>query len=132
MSDFLDQHKDELKTSQGSGLDPKQAQAFNYTTVNKYFEMLNKVITENDIPWEHVYNMDEKGVQMGGGCRNLQCKYFFSREDTKMYWQHSDNLQLVTIIDCVCVDGTAPIRPAIVFPGTKMYEEWAMVDEDIL
>ncbi|KIK59124.1 hypothetical protein GYMLUDRAFT_118949, partial [Collybiopsis luxurians FD-317 M1] len=48
------------------------------------------------------------------------------------YQQHSDNLQLVTIINSVCADGTAPIKPAIVFPGKGKFEEWMMVDKDIL
>ncbi|KAJ3964743.1 hypothetical protein EV361DRAFT_1037781 [Lentinula raphanica] len=61
--------------------------------------------------------MDEKGVQLGGGQKNLQ---------------RNDNLQLVTIIDSVCADRMAPIKPAFVFPGAKMYEEWMGVEEDIM
>jgi hypothetical protein len=132
ISVFVRKHKDILKSVRGSGLDPKRAQAFNFTTVNEYFEELNRVLTDNGIPWEHVYNMDEKGVQMGGGRKNSQQKFFFSRQDTKMYRQHSDDLQLITIIDCICANGTAPVKPAFVFPGVKMYEEWMCVDEDIL
>ncbi|KAJ3817392.1 hypothetical protein F5880DRAFT_1448725, partial [Lentinula raphanica] len=60
------------------------AQAFNSHTVNAYFEKLGEVLKERDIPWEHIYNMDEKGVQMGGGRKNSQRKYFFSRQDKKM------------------------------------------------
>ena len=69
---------------------------------------------------------------MGGGRKNSQWRYFFSQEDMKMYRQHSNDLQLVTVIDSVCADGTAPIKPGFVFPGTKMYEEWMHVDDDIL
>ncbi|KAJ3757397.1 hypothetical protein EV360DRAFT_46105, partial [Lentinula raphanica] len=114
------------------GLDPKRAQAFNSHTVNAYFEKLGEVLKEQDIPWEHIYNMDEMGVQMGGGRKNSQRKYFFSRQDKKMYRQHSDDLQLITIIDCICADGTAPITPAFVFPGSRMFKEWTEVLEDIL
>ncbi|KAJ3965125.1 hypothetical protein EV361DRAFT_811209 [Lentinula raphanica] len=121
-----------LKKSRGSNLDPKRAQAFNFTTVNDYFEKLREVLTKYEVPWEHVYNMDEKGVQLGGGRKNSQCKYFFGQGDSNMYCQHSDNLQLVTIIDSICADGMAPIKPAFVFPGAKMYEEWMGVKEDIM
>ncbi|KAJ3792319.1 DDE superfamily endonuclease-domain-containing protein, partial [Lentinula aff. detonsa] len=121
-----------LKTARGSGLDPKRAQAFNFPTVNRYFEQLRQLLTEHNIPWENIYNMDEKGVQLGGGRKNSGRKYFFSREDTKRYRQHSDDLQLVTVIDCVCADGTAPIKPAFVFPGARMHQEWMNVDNDIL
>ncbi|EDR03047.1 uncharacterized protein LACBIDRAFT_307607 [Laccaria bicolor S238N-H82] len=49
------------------GLDPKRAQAFNYTALNDHFVKLEKVIKDNDIPWENIYNMDKKGIQLGGG-----------------------------------------------------------------
>ncbi|KAE9393575.1 hypothetical protein BT96DRAFT_803684, partial [Gymnopus androsaceus JB14] len=49
-----------------------------------------------------------------------------------MYRVKSDNLQLVTIIDCVCADGTAEIKPAFVFSGTTKFAEWMEVDDDIL
>ncbi|KAJ3979034.1 hypothetical protein F5890DRAFT_1421919 [Lentinula detonsa] len=129
---FLHENKDSLKVARGSGLDPKRAQAFNFTTVNRYFDQLGGILTENEIPWENVYNMDEKGVQMGGGRKNSQVKFIFSRGDKKQYWQRSDDFQLVTIINCVCADGTAPIKPSFVFPGTRMYSEWMDVDEDIM
>ncbi|KAJ3849329.1 hypothetical protein EV368DRAFT_47508 [Lentinula lateritia] len=49
-----------------SGLDPKWAQAFNYTTVHHHFNLLSNYSKDNDIPWENVYNMDEKGVVRPG------------------------------------------------------------------
>jgi hypothetical protein len=35
--------------------------------VNAYFEQLQKVLDEHEIPWENLYNMDEIGIQLGGG-----------------------------------------------------------------
>ncbi|KAJ3709500.1 hypothetical protein C8R42DRAFT_598555 [Lentinula raphanica] len=129
---FQKRHKDVLKSARGSGLDPKRAQAFNAATVNRYFEILDGLIRDNDIPWCNIYNMDEKGVQLGGGRKNSQEKYFFDRQDTAMYRQHSDNLELVTIIDSVCADETAEIFPAFVFAGATKFSEWMEVDNRIL
>ncbi|KAJ3765278.1 hypothetical protein FB446DRAFT_655506 [Lentinula raphanica] len=129
---FRIRHCQVVKTARGSGLDPKRAQVFNSHTVNAYFNELGKVLKEQEVPWENIYNMDEKGVQMGGGRKNSQRKYFFARKDNKMYHQHSDDLQLITIIDCICADGTAPISLAFVFPGLKMFKEWTEVRDDIL
>lgn len=129
---FLKKHRDLIKSARGSGLDPKRAQAFNFTTVHEYFEELNNVLKKGEVPWELVYNVDEKGVQMGGGRKNSQRRYFFSRKDQKMYRVHSDKLELVTIVDCVCEDGTALIKPCFVFSGKTMYDEWAAVDDEIL
>ncbi|KAJ3792250.1 hypothetical protein GGU11DRAFT_693748 [Lentinula aff. detonsa] len=129
---FLKKHRGSIKSGRGSGLDPKRAQAFNLTTVQGYFKELDQVLKKEGVPWELVYNVDEKGVQMGGGRRNSQRRYFFSRGDKNMYRVHSDKLELVTIIDCICADGTAPIKSCFVFSGKKMCDEWAAVDEEIL
>ncbi|KAJ3832008.1 hypothetical protein F5878DRAFT_518068, partial [Lentinula raphanica] len=106
--------------------------AFNYSTVNRYFKILKDLIQDNDIPWSNIYNMDEKGIQLGGGQKNSQTKYFFSRKDKSMYRTHSDNLELVTIIDSVCADGTADIYPAFVFAGATKFNEWMDVNDRIL
>ena len=129
---FLAQNADRLKAARGHGLDTKRAQAFNYPTVKRHFEMLSNLLKEKGIPWESVYNMDEKGIQLGGGRKNSQEKYFYSQRDKMLYKQKGDSLELVTIIDCVCADGTAPIKPGFVFAGAKKFDEWFEVNDDIL
>jgi len=57
------------------------------------------------IPPDHHWNIDEKGVQMGGGRKNTGKKYIYSDGDTDRYRIHSDNLELVTIIECVNAAG---------------------------
>ena len=121
---FMKRHKSELKSGRGSGLDPKRAQAFNYTTVHEHFTLIKATIEEHKIPWRNIYNMDEKGVQMGGGRKGTRTKYFFSRDDKMKYKLQSDDLQLVMIIEAICADGTAEIGPGFVFPGTTKHSEW--------
>ncbi|THU84575.1 hypothetical protein K435DRAFT_687196, partial [Dendrothele bispora CBS 962.96] len=113
-------------------LDPKRAKAFNFTTVNHHFNLLEKLLEERGIPWENVYNMDEKGIQLGGGRKGSQEKYFFARDDKIMYRLQSDELQLVTVLDVVCADGSADVKPCFVFSGTTKCREWFEVDDDIL
>jgi len=126
---FLKRHPD-LKLKRASGLDPKRAQAFNYTAVNDHFEKLEKVIKDNDIPWENIYNMDEKGIQLGGGRKGDGQKYFFSREERGCYTIRSANLELVTVIESCCADGTA-FKPGFVFSGQSVDAENIEVDDDI-
>ncbi|KAF8805524.1 hypothetical protein BYT27DRAFT_7073734, partial [Phlegmacium glaucopus] len=40
------------------------------------------------------------------------------------YKLQSDDLQLVTVIETICADGTAEIGPGFVFPGTTKHREW--------
>jgi len=68
--------------------------------------MWKKLEDDHDgIPPEHHWNMDEKGNQMGGGRKNTGAKFIFSSEDSDRYWVHSNNLELVTIIECVSAAG---------------------------
>lgn len=96
------------------GLDPKRAQNFNRTAVEEYFKLRRELEEKYDgIPPEHHWNMDEKGCQMGGGRQGSGMKFIFSSEDKEHYRLHSDNLELVSIIECVNAAGTA-MPPAFI------------------
>jgi hypothetical protein len=43
------------------------AQGLNPTVVSEYFKMLKEVINEHNIPCKNIYNIDEKGIQLGIG-----------------------------------------------------------------
>jgi len=129
VSRFLKRHPT-IKLGKPSGLDPKRAQCFNRTTVKNHFDILEKVLKDLEIPWENVWNMDEKGCQRGGGRKRSAEKYFVPRNRRPCYRAKSDNLELVTIIECVNAQG-ASIKPGFVFPGTQYEREWLEVHDDI-
>jgi hypothetical protein len=124
---FLKRHPD-LCLGRPSGLDPKRAQAFNPATVKDYFNLLKEYIDRYDIPWENIYNMDEKGIQLGGGRKGTRQKFFFSRGKKEHYKVQSGDLELVTVIEAICADGTCDIKPGFVFSGVTMFEEWFCED----
>jgi len=103
----LQQRYKELRSSKPSGLDPKRAQNFNPANVGGYFKLLQDLFTTYpNLPPEHIWNMDEKGVQFGGGRKNAK-KYFHlhSLKKSNFYHIRSDNLELMTIIECVSPSG---------------------------
>jgi hypothetical protein len=75
---FLMYHP-EIRLAQPTSLDPKCAQAFNYTTMNDHFKKLDVLMKLYSLEWYNVYNMDEKGIQAGGGRNSLSKKLLFSR-----------------------------------------------------
>jgi hypothetical protein len=82
-------------------------------------------------PLENIYNMDEKGVQRGGGRKAQARKFLVPRSKHPKYKLRSANLELVTIVDCVAADG-AYLSPAIIFEGKQQYERaWFDVDPKI-
>jgi hypothetical protein len=75
--------------------------------------------------------MDEKGCQRGGGKKTSRRKYLYSRRQRAKYKHRSANLELITIIEAICADGTE-LKPGFVFPGTSFCPEWFDSDPDIV
>ncbi|CDO74026.1 hypothetical protein BN946_scf185043.g76 [Trametes cinnabarina] len=114
---FLARHPD-IHLGRPSGLAPERARAFNRTNVEDYFKQLKNIIDEYGIPWSHVYNMDEKGMQRGGKGKIKRIKYFVPRHRRVNYKLRSSNLELITIIECICADGSS-IQPGFIFAGKE-------------
>lgn len=64
--------------------------------------------------------MDEKGIQLGVGGKTHA---LVDRDQKVVQNIESGNRELVTIIECVCADGTA-IHPSIVFQGLRRDMRW--------
>jgi hypothetical protein len=127
---FLKRHP-EIRLARPTGLDPKQVQAFNYTTMSDHFNKLGVLINMYSLGWHNIYNMDEKGIQAGGGRNSLRKKLLFSRTQRIRQKLTSSDLELVTVAECVSADGYS-MPPGFVFSGTQIYEDWCTVDPDIL
>jgi hypothetical protein len=107
--------------------------AFNYSTVSKHFKGLMEIFGGH-IPARNVYNFDELGIQLGGGRSTGLRKYLFQVKDKANYRIKSDDLELVTILETICADGTATVMPLFVFSGkgAQCSEWYEGVDERIL
>ncbi|KAF9450871.1 hypothetical protein P691DRAFT_788267 [Macrolepiota fuliginosa MF-IS2] len=110
---FHDHHMD-LSMSKAQKLNPKCANNFNKFTYDNFADKY-AILHEKygGIPPEHIWNMDEKGIQIGGGCKKGGKTHFFLRGQVDWYKIGSDNLELVTIIECVSTAGFS-IPPAFI------------------
>lgn len=110
----------ELKAKWTTGLEKCRAQSLNEAAVKEFYNVLGELLEQYNIPEENIYNMDEKGIQLGIGQKVLA----LVDRDQKVVQQVEDgNRELVTIIECVSADGTA-IRPSVVFKGARRDLEW--------
>ncbi|KAJ7434112.1 hypothetical protein B0H11DRAFT_2373778, partial [Mycena galericulata] len=50
-------------------LEECRARALNRTTVHDYFKLLTETVETYDIKPQNIWNMDEKGIQLGVGDR---------------------------------------------------------------
>jgi hypothetical protein len=110
----------ELKLKWTTGLEHCHAQALNPTTVGGFYDNLKDILDKYDIPEENIYNMDEKGIQLGMGKR---VHAMVDRDQKTVHQMEDGNQELVTVIECVCANGTA-IRPSVVFKGIRRNLEW--------
>lgn len=105
----------EIRASRPGNLDPKRAQNFNPTNIRHFYRLLKDVYNAfPNLPPEHIWNMDEKGVQFGGGRKHAK-KYYHLRsmKKSKFYRIRSDNLELMTVIECISPSGLS-VPPSFV------------------
>lgn len=116
---FLKRNKDFI-SARASGLDPARGKNFNEPTIKDYFEKLQNLLegTNGKIPADQIWNMDKKRIQLGGGRKDGKKKYYSKYSRKQRYKIRSDNLELVTVIECaagckapssfILKDGSAP------------------------
>jgi hypothetical protein len=104
-----------------NALDPKRATCFNPTAVKDHFDAYEEVLQKYSIKPSNIYNMDEQGIQFGGGRKRTGRKYFFSRKNRGRYRKRAASLELITVIDAVCADGTT-LLPGFIFIGNQLWE----------
>ncbi|KIJ37905.1 hypothetical protein M422DRAFT_177361 [Sphaerobolus stellatus SS14] len=111
---FLRARPDVL-TGKAYGLDPKRAESFRREVVYDYFDKLEDIVVKHNIQPHNIYNFDEKGVQLGGGRKNINVQYIFPRDSSNRYVLKSDSLLLITIIEAASATGDA-VPPGFILP----------------
>ena len=69
---------------------------------------------------ENIWNMDEKGVQLGIG---VKVAAIIDRDQSSVYSIEDGNRELVTVIEAVSANGVALI-PSVIFQGVRRNLEW--------
>ena len=116
---FLGQHPD-LKMRWSRSLEKCRANNANPATIRHFYDMYEEVVKEFNIPKENVYNMDEKGIQLGVGKRVTS---IIDRDQKEVYNIEDGNRELVTMIETVCADGST-LPPSAIFKGARINPEW--------
>ena len=120
---FLLRHPD-LTLKRPTGLDGVRTRNFNPNVVGRHFQILSELLKQFDVPLENMYNMDEKGIQLGGGRKLDGTWYLYAKDQGICLKTQNSNLELVTTIECVAADGSN-IKPSFVFSGKNtLHEEY--------
>ena len=116
---FLARHAD-LKVKATTSLEKCRAKALNQSAVDGFYNILEEVVKEFNIEPKDMWNMDEKGVQLGIGAKVAA---IIDRDQAAVYSVEDGNRELVTVIEAVCANGTALI-PSVIFQGVRRNLEW--------
>ena len=108
---FLKRHPD-LKIKKTQGLET--------VAVAEFFDILDELIKEHGIVPENLYNMDEKGVQLGIGAK---VAVMVDSDQKTAYSIEDGNRELVTVIEAICADGST-VYPAVIFQAKRRNAEW--------
>lgn len=103
-----------------TSLEACRARNLNPTLVREFFEILRDLVVTHGIPPENIYNMNEKGIQLGIGKR---IRALVDRDQRTLYHVEDGSRELVTIIETVCADGTV-LRPCVIFQGACLNLSW--------
>ncbi|KIJ40474.1 hypothetical protein M422DRAFT_256733 [Sphaerobolus stellatus SS14] len=106
----------DVLTGKAYGLDPKCAESFRKDIVYDYFDKLEVIVAKHNIKQHNFYNFDEKGLQLGGGRKNINIQYIFPRGSVNHYVLKSDSLLLITIIEAASANGDA-VPPGFILPA---------------
>ena len=106
-------HHPDLKMKKTTGLEKACVKALNQFSVDEFFSMLAEVMKEFHILPGNIYNMDEKGIQLGIGARISD---MIDHDQQTLFLIEDGNRELVTVIETICADGSV-LHPSVIFQG---------------
>jgi hypothetical protein len=121
----LRRNRDLLTSRYTTGIDRDRFKADTEHSYRTYLDLLHSKMRQYDVDVKNVYNMDEKGFLIGKTSRS---KLVFS----KQLWQQKKvtaalqdgNREWITILGCVCADGSW-LDPGVIFEAKgTLRDEW--------
>lgn len=122
---FYDRHP-RLARYRPTPLERARATALTETTVNDYFDVSEKLQKIHKPPQENIFGMDETGINMGIAPME---KVVGEVGNRVQYQQTNGERENVTVIKCICADGTV-LAPFVIFKGKYRREAWMKENPD--
>ena len=116
---FLHRHDDHLISRWNNGLSKQRVKADSAAKYNLYFKLLHQKIEEYNVSPTHIFNMDEKGFQLGrvGRTKRIFSKALYKQKGVRQALEDGSS-QWITVVACICADGK-PLSPTLIFQGAN-------------
>lgn len=121
---FMNRHSIHLISRWAAGMDSNRHNADSSDKYSLYFDLLGDKIKEYDIEPRHTYNMDEKGCLIGviGRSKRVFSRRMWEENEVRASLQDGSR-EWVTILVCVCADGSALPPSLIIRLPTTAYNQ---------
>ena len=113
--------RDELRSRFSRRYDYQRALNEDPRSICAWFENIKRVIDENGIQPEDIYNFDETGFAMGliSSQKVVTRAEYYSRRSILQ----PGNREWVTVIEAICADGYS-LPPCVIFKGKIYITDW--------
>ena len=115
VSRFLRRHPNHLISRSGKAMAKERTKADSGAKYNLYFKLLHEKIEEYNIQPTHIFNMDEKGFQLGrvGNTKRIFSRRLYEQKGARQALEDGSS-EWITVIACICSDGKA-LSPTLIF-----------------
>ncbi|KAF7577485.1 hypothetical protein PtrM4_017250 [Pyrenophora tritici-repentis] len=116
---FIHRHPDHLISRYSKGMTKERTKADSGAKYNLYFKLLLEKMEEYDIQPIHIFNMDEKGFQLGrvGRTKRIFDKRLWEQKGVRQALEDGSS-EWITVMACICSDGK-PLSPTLIFQGAN-------------
>ena len=125
---FLRRHPNHLISRSGKAMAKERTKADSGAKYSLYFKLLHDKIDEYNVQPSHIFNMDEKGFQLGrvGRTNRVFNKKLYESKGVRQALE-DDSTDWITVVACICSDGSA-LSPTLIFQGANGAVQSSWVD----
>ncbi|RYN26376.1 hypothetical protein AA0115_g7097 [Alternaria tenuissima] len=125
---FLQRHPNHLISAYSKGMSKLRCNADSGAKYSLYFKLLAEKIEEYNVQPTHIFNMDEKGFQLGriGRTKRIFSKARWVKKGVRQPLEDGSS-EWITVVACICWDGSV-LSPSLIFKAANGAIQTSWVD----
>ncbi|RYN15563.1 hypothetical protein AA0115_g12988, partial [Alternaria tenuissima] len=128
VSRFLHRHPNHLISGYSKGMSKLRCKADSGAKYSLYFKLLHEKMEEYNVQPTHIFNMDEKGFQLGriGRTKRIFSKARWDKKGVRQPLEDGSS-EWITVVACICSDGSV-LSPSLIFKAANGAIQTSWVD----
>lgn len=125
---FIRRHPNHLISAYSKGMSKLRCNADSGAKYSLYFKLLVEKIEEYNVQPSHIFNMDEKGFQLGriGRTKRIFSKARWDKKGVRQPLEDGSS-EWITVVACICSDGSV-LSPSLIFKAANGAIQTSWVD----